>query len=159
MNLYNALVTVSFLFYQLLVVITIITLVVITIIILVVITIITLVVITIITLVVITIITLVVITIITLVVITIITLVVITIITHVNIFNIRNIKVKFEVIVNRDDFFFNYFLLISVIFLWKLFSKSFWTRSEQVINDGQNILKGGCRWLQLFSIDFSYFIF
>ena len=32
-------------------------------------------------------------------------LVIITIITHVNIFNIRNIKVKFEVIVNRDDCF------------------------------------------------------
>ena len=47
-------------------------------------------------------------------------------------------------LISRDDIF-SVIYLISDIFLWKLLSESFWTRSEQVKNDH---FERGCSWLE-----------
>jgi len=46
--------------------------------------------------------------------------------------------------------------MISAIFLWREIAESCWTQSEQVKNGPS---ERGCRWFQLFFIDFQLFNF
>jgi hypothetical protein len=56
-----------------------------------------------------------------------------------------------------DDFFLSYLRnWFQSVFLWKCISIICWTCSEEVKNGH---IERGCRWFQLFFIDFSYFIF
>ena len=58
---------------------------------------------------------------------------------------------------SSDDFFSSIIWLTSAIFIWKLFSESCWTWSEQVKK--WTILKGGVDGFIYFSLIFSDFIF